>query len=121
MDTISKLEYISDVDRDGNCYGMIPPSLHSMVDRINSLIDRVNELENGQRTRQHVYIFKDDEDGDLIADIWTCSVPNVGERIIIWSGNAHHHYKVSNRIYGVNVDAMVGVWNLYVRPYIKED
>ena len=65
---------------------------------------------------QHVYVFHDDEDGDIIADFWTCSVPDVGEYMILWDKNAHHHYEVSRRIYGANADEKVGTWNLYVKP-----
>ena len=69
---------------------------------------------------QHIYIFKDEPDGDIIADIWTTSAPDVGVYLIIWQNNDHHHYEVTRRIYGVNADEKVGVWNIYVKPIIKK-
>ena len=69
--------------------------------------------------KQHVYIFHDDDDGDIITDIWTCSVPDVGDYMIIWDKNTHHHYEVTRRIYGVNAEEKVGTWNLYVSPKKK--
>ena len=69
--------------------------------------------------KMHVYVFHDDEDGDIITDLWTCSVPDVGEYMIIWDKGAHHHYEVTKRIYGANAEEKVGVWNLYVSPKKK--
>jgi hypothetical protein len=66
--------------------------------------------------RQHVYFFMADEDGNLITDIWTCSVPDIGEQVIIWNKEGFKHYTLKNRIYGANADEKVGCWNLYVAP-----
>lgn len=71
-----------------------------------------------QNENQHVYVFKNDEDGDIITDLWTTSVPDVGEKVIIWDKDEFHHYKVTNRIYGANAQEKVGVWNLYVEQII---
>ena len=65
---------------------------------------------------QRVYVFSDDESSDRIAVLWTCSVPDVDEQMIIWFNDEHHHYTVTKRIYGANAAEHVGVWNLYVRP-----
>ena len=65
---------------------------------------------------QRVYVFSDDESSDRIAELWTCSVPDVNEQIIIWFNDEHHHYTVTKRIFGANAGEHVGVWNLYVRP-----
>lgn len=73
-----------------------------------------------QNENQHVYVFKNDEVGDIVTDLWTTSVPDVGERMIIWNMNEHQHYKVINRIYGVNAHEKVGVWNIYVEPINKK-
>lgn len=72
--------------------------------------------EEKPKGKMHVYIFRDNEDGDLIADIWTCSVPDVGEYMIVWDKGSHHHYEVTRRIYGANAEDKVGTWNLYVKP-----
>ena len=75
--------------------------------------------EEKPKGKMHVYIFHDDEDGDIIADIWTCSVPEVGEYMIVWDKGSHHHYEVTRRIYGANAEDKVGTWNLYVKPKNK--
>ena len=33
--------------------------------------------------KMHVYVFRESY-GEIIADLWTCSVPDVGERMVIW-------------------------------------
>lgn len=68
--------------------------------------------------KMHVYVFNNSDD-EIIADLWTCSVPDVGEYMIIWDKGAHHHYEVTKRIYGANAEEKVGVWNLYVSPKKK--
>lgn len=75
-----------------------------------------NRLRNAKDGMMHVYVFHDAEDGDIITDLWTCGVPDVGEYIIIWKDGAHHHYEVTRRIYGANADEKVGAWNIYVTP-----
>lgn len=72
-----------------------------------------------QNENQHVYISKDEEAGDIICDLWTTSVPDIGEQIILWDKGEHHHYEVTRRIYGANAEEKVGVWNLYVKPKRK--
>ena len=79
----------------------------------------VDGTNRDEKKLQHVYVFHDDEDGDIITDLWTCSVPDVGEYMIIWDKGAHHHYEVTKRIYGANAEEKVGVWNLYVSPKKK--
>lgn len=69
--------------------------------------------------KMHVYVFRDDEDGDIIADLWTTSVPDAGEYMILWNNGEHHHYMVTRRIYGANAEEKCGVWNLYVKPKQK--
>ena len=69
--------------------------------------------------KMHVYLFHDNDDGGKIADLWTTSVPDIGEQIILWDKGEHHHYEVTRRIYGANVEEKVGVWNLYVKPKRK--
>lgn len=68
--------------------------------------------------KMHVYVFSN-SDGDIITDLWTYSVPDVGEYMIIWDKGAHHHYEVTKRIYGANAEEKVGVWNLYASPKKK--
>jgi hypothetical protein len=72
-----------------------------------------------QNENQHVYIFKDEEVGDIICDLWTTSVPDIGEQMILWNNGEHHHYEVTRRIYGANAEEKVGVWNLYVKQKRK--
>lgn len=72
-----------------------------------------------QNENQHVYIFKDEEAGDIICDLWTTSVPDIGEQLILWDKGGHRHYEVTRRIYGANAEEKVGVWNLYVKPMRK--
>ena len=79
----------------------------------------VDGTNRDEKKLQHVYVFHDDEDGDIITDLWTCSVPDVGEYMIIWDKGAHHHYEVTKRIYGANAEEKVGVWNIYVSPKKK--
>lgn len=43
----------------------------------------VDGTNRDEKKLQHVYVFHDDEDGDIITDLWTCSVPDVGEYMII--------------------------------------
>ena len=69
-----------------------------------------------QNENQHVYIFMNDEDSDIVTDLWTTSVPDVGEKVIIWDNDEFNHYKVCGRIYGANAQEKVGVWNIYVEP-----
>ena len=69
--------------------------------------------------KMQVYVFHDDDDGEQIADLWTTSVPDISEQMILWDINEHHHYEVTRRIYGANAEEKVGVWNLYVKPKIK--
>lgn len=69
-----------------------------------------------QNENQHVYVFKDEEAGDIICDLWTTSVPDIGEKIVLWDNGTFRHYILRNRIYGGNVQEKVGVWNLYVEP-----
>lgn len=71
-------------------------------------------------SNQHVYIFSNEEEGDIIADLWTTSVPDVGEKLILWKDGVFHHYKVTNRIYGAHALENVGVWNIYVEPIKKK-
>ncbi len=71
-------------------------------------------------SNQHVYIFRNEEEGDIIADLWTTSAPDVGEKLILWNDGDFHHYKVTNRIYGANAQEKVGVWNIYVEPIKKK-
>lgn len=68
--------------------------------------------------KMHVYVFRESDD-EIIADLWTCSVPDVGERMVIWQNGEHHHYEVIGRIYGANAEGKVGTWNLYVSPKKK--
>lgn len=72
-----------------------------------------------QNENQHVYIFMNDDDGEIITDLWTTSVPDVGEKVIIYDNDEFHHYKVCGRIYGANAQEKVGVWNIYVEPIKK--
>ena len=72
-----------------------------------------------QNENQHVYIFTNEEPGDIIADLWTTSVPDIGERIILWDNGTFRRYELCNRIYGANAQEKVGVWNLYVEPIRK--
>ena len=72
-----------------------------------------------QNENQHVYIFKGEEAGDIICDLWTTSVPDIGEQMILWDNGEYHHYEVTRRIYGANAEEKVGVWNLYVKPKRK--
>lgn len=69
--------------------------------------------------KMHVYLFHDDDDGELITDLWTTSVPDIGEQMILWDKSEHHYYEVTRRIYGANAEEKVGVWNLYVKPKRK--
>ena len=69
-----------------------------------------------QNEKQHVYIFKNEEAGDIICDLWTTSVPDIGEKIVLWDNGSFRHYELRNRIYGGNIQEKVGVWNLYVEP-----
>jgi len=80
----------------------------------------VDSTNHDAKKLQHVYVFHDDKDCNIITDLWTCSVPDVGEYMIIWDKCAHHHYKVTKRIYGANAEEKVGTWNLYVSPKNKE-
>lgn len=77
------------------------------------------DYEQWQKTKDgkmHVYLFNDNnDDGDPIADLWTTSVPDAGEQMILWDKKEFHHYEVIRRIYGVNAEEKVGVWNLYVK------
>jgi hypothetical protein len=68
--------------------------------------------------KMHVYVFSNSDD-EIIADLWTCSVPDIDERIVIWKDGAHHHYEVVHRIYGANAGEKVGTWNIYVNPLKK--
>ena len=69
--------------------------------------------------KMHVYLFHDNDDGEQITDLWTTSVPDIGEQLILWDKGEHHHYEVTRRIYGANAEEKVGVWNLYVKPKRK--
>ena len=69
--------------------------------------------------KMHVYVFHDDDDGEMITDLWTTSVPDIGEQIILWGKCEYHYYEVTRRIYGANAEEKVGVWNLYVKPKRK--
>ena len=89
------------------------------LDLIRWGLKREKETTDTSAYRQHVYVFHDDEDSDIITDLWTCSVSDVGEYMIIWDNGAHHHYEVTKRIYGANAEEKVGVWNLYVSPKKK--
>ena len=66
--------------------------------------------------KMHVYLFHDNDDGEQITDLWTTSVPDIGEKIVRWDNGTFRHYILRNRIYGGNVQEKVGVWNLYVEP-----
>jgi hypothetical protein len=68
--------------------------------------------------KMHVYVFSNSDD-EIIADLWTCSVPDVDERMVIWKDGSHHHYEVVHRIYGANAEEKVGTWNIYVNPLKK--
>jgi len=68
--------------------------------------------------KMHVYVFREG-DGEIVADLWTCSVPDVGESMVIWQNGEHHHYEVTGRIYGANAEEKVGTWNIYVNPIKK--
>lgn len=104
-----------------NCDGHILPQDMSEYDA-KDITDalRMAMFALRQNENQHVYVFKNDEEGDIVTDLWTTSVPDVGERMIIWNMNEHQHYKVINRIYGANAHEKVGVWNLYVEPINKK-
>lgn len=104
-----------------NADGHIPPQNQFEYDSLELMEAlRMAMFALRQNENQHVYIFKNDEVGDIVTDLWTTSVPDVGERMIIWNMNEHQHYKVINRIYGVNAHEKVGVWNLYVEPINKK-
>ena len=47
---IDKLEYRSEVDKFGNCYGLISPSRNEIVDKINEIIDVINALRKERTT-----------------------------------------------------------------------
>ena len=69
--------------------------------------------------KMHVYLFHDNDDGEQIIDLWTTSVPDIGEHMILWDKGEYYHYEVTRRIYGANAEEKVGVWNLYVKPKRK--
>ena len=69
--------------------------------------------------KMHVYVFSNSDD-EIIAELWTCSVPDIDERLIIWSKEGFKNYTLKHRIYGANTDEKCGVWNLYVEEYHPE-
>jgi hypothetical protein len=74
------------------------------------------ESVSNEKMKLHVYIFHDDDDGDIITDIWACSVPDVGDDVFIWCNSKHCRYQVTKRIYRINADEKSAAWNLYVKP-----
>ena len=115
-----KVEHIVSVDRAANVLESL--NEHTDAKNLRELWEALKQYhENlpvltGDTHRQHVFFFMADEDGELITDIWTCSVPDIGEKVIIWNKEGFKHYTLKNRIYGANADEKVGCWNLYVDP-----
>lgn len=67
----------------------------------------------------HVYVLRNSDD-EIIADLLTCDVPDVGERIVIWKDGAHHDYEVVHRVYGANAEEKVKTCNIYVNLLKKQ-
>lgn len=78
----------------------------------------IASLRNGGLPQQHVYVWDANKEKEeyAIIDVWTTSVPDVGEQIIIWQDETFHHYEVVKRIYGINAEDRTACWNIYVLP-----
>lgn len=76
---------------------------------------RQEDSERHAHPNMHVYLYHDGNDGAPITDIWTHSVPGVGEKVIVWNEEQFVKYTVAQRIWGCNIAAKVGVWNLYLK------
>lgn len=64
----------------------------------------------------HVYFYDLDDNGAIVGDIWTHSVPDNDEKVILWNKeHGFRHYKVAYRIYGGNLEERTGAWNIYVK------
>lgn len=87
--------------------------------KFKDILDKMTDVQ--PHDKMHVYVFMADDDGELIAELWTCSVPDIGERLIIWSKEGFRIYTLKHRIYGANTDEKCGVWNLYVEEYHPQD
>ena len=87
------------------------PNVDYML-KFKDILDKMTDVQ--PHDKMHVYVFMADEDGELIAELWTCSVPDIDERLIIWSKEGFKNYTLKHRIYGANTDEKCGVWNLYV-------
>ena len=91
-------------------------NLNDKIRKQERVIDAMMKPAYGPKSgKMHVYIFLKDS-GELITDLWTCHVPNVGESMVIWQDNEHKRYKTAGRIYGANAKEKIGVWNIYVAP-----
>ena len=69
--------------------------------------------------KMHVYVFHYNDDGEQLADLWTTSVPDIGEQMVLFDEGEYDYYEVVRRIYGANAEEKLGVWNLYVKPQRK--
>lgn len=78
----------------------------------------IASLRNGGLPQQHVYVWNaaKEKQKDPIIDVWTTSVPEPGEKMIIWQDESFHHYIVVRRIYGINATTRTACWNIYVLP-----
>lgn len=78
----------------------------------------IASLRNGGLPQQHVYVWDANKEKEehAIIDVWTTSVPEKGEQIIIWQDETFHHYEVVRRIYGINAEDRTACWNIYVLP-----
>ena len=83
----------------------------------------IASLRNGGLPQQHVYVWNaaEGKQKDPIIDVWTTSVPEPGEQIIIWQDESFHHYEVVRRIYGINAEDRTACWNIYVEPSASEE
>ena len=84
---------------------------------LRELKDR-REHERFSYPNMHVYLYHDGNEGAPIMDIWTHSVPDVGEKVIVWNEEQFVHYIVKRRIFGCNQEEKLGVWNLYLEKII---
>lgn len=83
----------------------------------------IASLRNGGLPQQHVYVWNaaKEKQKDPIIDVWTTSVPEPGEKMIIWQDDTFHQFIVVRRIYGINATTRTACWNIYVEPSASEE
>lgn len=72
-------------------------------------------MDNQETNKQHCYLFLYGNSNEQIAEIWCCSVPDVGETVSVYNDQSVAMYKVEQRVYGVHAGNKTSCWNLYVK------